>query len=206
MKVLEKTAERLVIQRGDSCDTHDLIWLSLWVNFIVTICFVEISKSSISQVLSPFALSFAIGALLVYFLFPVNRKQNSFGYWFAVAFGSTPFLGVGLLSFVAFGILVTDLQFPSYFVLTLNKGKDIFTLKSKFLYWYYTIQYPLNELTGATRSTIRIYTGSMTVMDMPALQLDRTRSQDGKRLQKALLFSEKDINFVVYSINRFLLE
>jgi hypothetical protein len=204
LKVLEKTAERLVIQTGNSFDIPELLWLALWVNFVVTFCFVEISKRSILQDFPPFAIAFVIGWLLIHFSFPVDRKENSGSYWFAVACGSFSFFGIVLLFLPTFAIFFQEFILPHNVTLTLDKGKDLFVIKSKVMRWCFTTQHPFNELTGVMKQTISVHTGAMTVVPVPVLQLNWIRSRDGKRLYRDLPF--EDINTVVDLINKFLLE
>ena len=197
MKVLEFTEERLVIKCKELTCEFELMCLAVGVNVLVTICFVAISKNFPLLRYAPFALSFAIGWLLVHLLFPGNKRNA--GYLFITIFGSIPFLGVALLSGMVLGLL----QFPQTASLTFDKGRNLLTIKhSKILFWHPSIQYPLNQIIEATLVTKSIFIGSSAgVAPLQVVQLARRR-QDGKIFRKDILAGVNQD--VVYQINKFL--
>lgn len=197
MKIVESTEDRLVIQREEPTSDFELVCLAVGVNVLVTICFVAISENLPSLRHESFALSFAIGWLLVHLLFPGNKRNT--GYALTVIFGSIPFLGVALLSLVAISLL----QFSQVASLTFDRGRNILTIKhSRILFWHPSIQYPLNQIVGATLVTKKIFIGSSAgVASVEVVQLTRRR-QDGKIFRKDILTGVK--HDIVYQINKFL--
>lgn len=204
MKVLESTKERLVIGREEYTSAFELVWLALWINALITTCFVVISENLPSLRHSPFGISFIIGWLLSHFLFPENKKEKASTYWFVVAFGSIPFLGVSLLPFVAICIFVAELQFPNRISLIFDKDKNLLTIKSKFLLWYPTVRYALDEILGTIVVTNNYYVGSMTMRPVEVVQMTRRR-RDGKILQKNILYGADANHGMTHRINRFLM-
>lgn len=197
MRILESTEEQLVIRREEPTSAFELVCLALGVNVLVTICFVAISENLPSLSYESFAISLAIGWLLVHLLFPGN-KINS-GYLFTVIFASIPFLGVALLSLTAVGLL----QFPQIASLTFDKSRNLLTIKySKILFWHPSVQYPLNQIVEATLASKQIFIGtSAGVASVQVVQLVRRR-QDGKIVRKDILIGVKQDT--VYQINKFL--
>lgn len=122
-----------------------------------------------------------------------------------IAFCSIPFLGVGMLAltiFVAFCVLTTRHQLPKKF-LVFDKNKNLLIIKSKFLLWYPTSQYALNEIVEVALVTKNIYVGSMTVRPMDYIQLTRRR-QNGRISQENILCGLDANHGAVHQINRFL--
>jgi ABC-type thiamine transport system substrate-binding protein len=121
-----------------------------------------------------------------------------------VAFGSIPFLGIGMLLLtilVAFCVLTVALQFPTK-LLVFDKTKNLLIIKSKFLLWYPTTQYALNEIVEVAFVAKSIY-GSMTVSPIDVVRLTR-RKQNGKTSQEDILYGVDANHGVVHQINRFL--
>jgi hypothetical protein len=122
-----------------------------------------------------------------------------------VAFGSIPFLGMGMLAFtifVALFVLTVRHQFPKKF-LVFDTNKNRLIIKSKFLLWYPTSQYALNEIVEVALVTRNIYVGSMTVRPVDFIQLTRRR-QNGRISQEDILCGLDANHGVVHQINRFL--
>ncbi|MEA5605517.1 hypothetical protein [Nostoc sp. UHCC 0252] len=197
MKIVESTEERLVIRREELTSAFELVCLALGVNVLVTICFVAISENLSLSNDESFAISFAIGWLLVHLLFPGNKRN--LGYLFTVTFASIPLLGVALLSLTAIGLL----QFPQIASLTFDKSRKLLTIKySKILLWYPSVQYPLNQIVEATLASKQIFIGATAgVAYVQVVQLARRR-QDGKIVRKDILAGVKQDT--VYQINKFL--
>ncbi|MGJ5629900.1 hypothetical protein [Nostoc sp. CALU 1950] len=198
MKIVESTEEQLVIRREEPTSAFELVCLALGVNVLVTICFVAISENLPPLNDKSFAISFAIGWLLVHLLFPGNKKN--LGYLFTVTFASIPSLGVAfLLSLTAVGLL----QFPQIASLTFDKSRKLLTIKySKILLWYPSVQYPLNQIVEATLASKQIFVGaSAGVASVQVVQLARRR-QDGKIVRKDILTGVQQDT--VYQINKFL--
>jgi hypothetical protein len=196
MKILEATEERLVIKR-EKLNSFELVCLALAVNVLVTICFVAISENLPSLRPESFALSFAIGCLLVHSLFSANKRDG--GYLFTVIFGSIPCLGVALLALAPIALL----QLPQIASLTFDRSKNLLTIKhSRILFWHPLIQYPLNQIIEVTLATKKIFVGtSAGVTSVQVVQLVRRR-QDGKIVRKDILAGVKQD--MVYQINKFL--
>ncbi|NDJ25529.1 hypothetical protein GS682_28610 [Nostoc sp. B(2019)] len=197
MKIVESTEEQLVIRREEPTSAFELVCLALGVNVLVTICFVAISENLPPLSHESFAISLAIGWLLVHLLFPGNKTNP--GYLFTVTFASIPFLGVALLSLTAVGLL----QFPQIASLTFDKNRKLLTIKySKILLWYPSVQYPLNQIVEATLASKQIFIGaSAGVASVQVVQLARRR-KDGKIVRKDILTGVKQDT--VYQINKFL--
>jgi hypothetical protein len=122
-----------------------------------------------------------------------------------VAFGSIPFLGMGMLLptiLVTLCVLTVALQFPSK-LLVFDKNRNLLIIKSKFLLWYPTTQYALNEIVKVALVTKNIYVGSMTVRPVDAVQLTRRR-QNGRISQEDILYGVDANHGMVHQINRFL--
>lgn len=122
-----------------------------------------------------------------------------------VAFGSIPFLGIGMLILTIFAVLIAlsiRHQFPRKLVV-FDKNNRLLIIKSKFLLWYLTTRYAFNEIVEAVLYTRNNYVGSMTARPMEYVQLT-LRRQNGKMLQKDILCGIDANHDVVQQINRFL--
>ncbi|MBD2259315.1 hypothetical protein [Pseudanabaena sp. FACHB-2040] len=204
LKILERTPQRLIIQR-EQLSSFDLVWLAVCVNFLVTLCFTKMQERLGHT--EPVALFVAVSAgwLLIHCLLAESRQKQQGEYWFAVAFGAIPYLGVLLLSLAAIGLFGYEFRFPPKISLTLDQNENRLTIKSQFLLWFPTTQYPLDEIIGATQGTESIYTGSMSVSVVITLNLIHRRRQDGKLSHKntGLCGSVEEIQNAVNLINQF---
>jgi hypothetical protein len=122
-----------------------------------------------------------------------------------IAFGSVPFLGIGMLYltvFAAVTTLVMKRQFPQK-LFVFDKNKKLLIIKSKFWLWYSTTQYAFDEIVEAPLITKYFYVGSMTVRPMEFVRLTLKR-RDGKILQEDMLYGAAANHDMAYKINKFL--
>ncbi|MBD0336526.1 MAG: hypothetical protein ICV62_13635 [Cyanobacteria bacterium Co-bin13] len=206
MKILETTRERLVIRRGGNPTLTEIVCLALWINIVSTFCFTAIPQNSNFPDQTPFIISFAIGLLLTHFLFPAHTKNESpFLYWFTVTFAAIPFLGIIFLPLAVMGMLLNQIQFPESSVLTFDKNENLLTIRSKFLYWHRTAKHRLSEITGASHTTQKVYTGSWNFIEVPVVVLSQRR-QDGNAPRKGIYFPDTtdSVEKTVNLINEFL--
>lgn len=134
-----------------------------------------------------------------------EKDTNAWDLLWLVAFGSIPFLGIGMLILTTFAVLCAlsiRHQFPRKLIV-FDKNNKLLIIKSKFLLWHLTTQYAFNEIVEAVLYTRNIYAGSMSVGPMDYVRLT-LRRQDGKILQEDILCGGVADHGVVHQINRFL--
>ena len=202
MKILESTDERLVIGHETSFVDHKkLTNLQLLVNVFLTLCFLPIwmnlyHSTQRDWTSKSFVLYFIISSILVSVFYSGIKAGD---YLCSLIFFSIPILGVLCLATVVFSrVEIADSE-----CLTFDKNLNFLTVKKfKFLFWNRSIQYPLNELITASRSTMSVYVPSH-VINVDTVQMVRRRRRDGKVVVFGVAYGS-DANFLVQKINTFL--
>jgi hypothetical protein len=198
-KVLETTAERLVIQEtAVSWDFLPLLLPVFCVNLAITACIVFVfAKEFLVQL-----LVIAIGWLLIHFLVPLSKE--GFGvYCIAVILGCCPWLGIISLTYLAIRSHVIS---PLRVTLTFDKNDNLLTIQSKFLFFSFVTKYLLSNIIESKPNIIErtehIGSGSYRCREVPTVQLAIRRQRDGKILKKDIEYLDQK---VVGLIDRFLL-
>jgi hypothetical protein len=199
MKILESTERRLVLEIENDIFCK-LVYLSLWVNALVTICFVAISENSPALRYVFLILFSTVGWLLIYFLLPKKARDND--YLFEIIFFAIPILGFGVLLMIA---VVSICITPQIASLTFDKDENLLTIKKvKILSWYPVTQYPLDEIIEVTLGKKYVHTSAMNGVVRPIAWLSRRR-KNGRILQKNILANANANHSVVNQINKFLM-
>jgi hypothetical protein len=203
MKILESTDERLVIGHETSfVDRQKLTNLQLLVNVFLTACFLPIwmnldrytQKDWISK---SFMLYFIISFILASVFYSGTKEGD---YLFNLIVYSIPIFGVFCLAMV----IPSSFEIADSECLVFDKTLNFLTVKKfKFLFWNRSIQYPLNELLTASRSTTSVYVPSMNFINVDTVRMARRRGTDGKVVVFGVA-SGSDADFLVQKINTFL--
>ena len=200
-KVLETTAERLVIQETAVSWKLQSYFLPVFcVNLAVTACIVFVfAKEFLVQL-----LVIATGWLLIHLLVPLSKED--FGvYCIAVILGCCPWLGIISLTYPVITSPLIRLTAPLRVTLTFDKNENLLTIQNKFLFSSSTTKYLLSNIIESkpnTKRTERIVHGSYSYHDVPTVQLAVRRERDGKILKEDIEYLNQS---VVSLIDRFLL-
>lgn len=182
LKTLERTPQRLVLQH-EAASGLGLVCIAVGVNFLATTLFIQLQRFYQADATALF-LAVAVSWLLAHGLLPKQKRENGSEYWFVVVFGAIPFLGVSLLSIAAVALLGHELRFPPQVTLTFDSRQNQVVLQRRRFFGVSVRRYSLDEIVDATYSIEQVYTGSMTITEVPTLQLVRARRRNGKRFQE----------------------
>lgn len=198
MKILETTAERLVIQEtAVSWNLQPCLLPVFCVDLAVTACIVFVfAKEFLIQL-----LVIAIGWLLIHLLVPLS-KEDFRVYCITVILGCCPFLGIVCLTYP---VITLPLTSPMRVTLIFDKNENLLTIQNKFLFSSSTTKYLLSNIIESKPNTKReeyIEHGSYRYNDVPTVQLAIRRERDGKILKKDIEYLDQRVASL---IDRFLL-